>query len=100
MTFSWHEILINMIIPVLISLIVKPDWDPKLKYGLTLFFCVLSSIVEFYLGVWLSGGVQTTFWVAFSNSFLIIFTTYAALLKFPIPGQTIAARLEESGNVA
>lgn len=99
MTFSWHDILL-MVIPFLISLIVKPDWDPKIKYGITMLFCALASAIEFYFAVWLTGSVQATFLEAFSKSFLVIFATYAAVLKFPIPGQTIADRLEETGGVS
>ena len=99
MTFSWHEILLNMAIPFLISFIVKPEWDPKIKYGITLLFCGVASTIEFYFAVYLVGGTQATFLQAFSNSFLVIFATYAAVLKFPISGQTIAARLESSGGV-
>jgi len=44
------------------------------------------------------GGVQTTFLEAFSKSFLVIFATYAAVLKAPIQGQTLAARIESSGE--
>ena len=95
--FTWHEILLNMAIPFLVSIIVRPNWDPKIKYGLTLCLCLAASAGEFYLAVWLVGGSQATFWEAFSKSFLIIFATYASVLKFPIPGQTIAARLEETG---
>lgn len=98
MTFSWHDLLL-IVIPFLISLIVKPEWDPKVKYAITLAFCAVASVLEFYLAVWLVGGVQATFLEAFAKSFLVIFATYAAVLKLPIPGQTIAARLEETGGV-
>ena len=97
MDFSWHDTLL-MVIPFLISWIVKPDWDPRLKYGITLLFCVVASAIEFYFAVYLVGGVQTTFLEAFAKSFLVIFATYAAVLKAPIQGQTLAARIESSGE--
>ena len=99
MDFSWHDTLL-MVIPFLISRIVKPDWDPRLKYGITLLFCIAASAIEFYFAVYLVGGVQTTFLEAFAKSFLVIFATYAAVLKFPYSrGQTLAARIESSGEV-
>ena len=82
MDFSWHDTLL-IVIPFLISWIVRPDWDPRLKYGITLLFCVAASAIEFYFAVYLVGGVQTTFFEAFSKSFLVIFATYAAVLKAP-----------------
>ena len=100
MTFTWHDLLL-MVIPFLISWIVRPDWDPRLKYGITLLFCVAASVIEFYFAVYLVGGVQTTFLEAFAKSFLVIFATYAAVLKFPYSrGQTLAARIESFGGMS
>jgi hypothetical protein len=99
MTFTWHDILL-IVLPFVVSRIIKPEWPAGLKYLITLAFVAAASVAEFYLAVYLVSGVQTTFLEAFSKSFLVIFATYAAVLKFPIPGQTIAARLEERGGVS
>ena len=85
MVFQWHDLLL-MLVPVLISIITKPKWNPKLKYLIAIVACFLASLAEFYLSVWIVGGVQGTFWAAFAKSFLIIFATYAGILKLPIPG--------------
>lgn len=98
MTFQWHDILL-MAVPVLISIITKPNWDPKVKYLIAIMACFLASLAEFYLATWMVGGVQGAFWGAFAKSFLIIFGTYAGILKLPIPRfGTLADEVESKIN--
>lgn len=80
MTLQWHDIFL-MLIPVIISIITKPDWPGTVKYVVAIGVCSLASLVEFYLSVWLVSGAQTSFMTSFIKSFLVIFATYAGIWK-------------------
>ncbi len=80
MVFQWHD-LILLAIPGLIAVITKPEWPGTVKYLVAIGICALASFAEFYLSVWIVGGVQQSFWTDFVKSFLVIFGTYAGIWK-------------------
>lgn len=80
MVFQWHDLLL-LAIPGLIAIITKPDWSGTVKYAVAIGICILASLIEFYLSVWLVGGVQGSFAGAFAKSFLVIFGSYAGIWK-------------------
>lgn len=80
MELQWHDALL-LVVPGLIAIITKPGWPGSVKYLVAIGACILASLVEFYLTIWLAGEIQTSFMAEFAKSFLIIFGTYAGIWK-------------------